>query len=90
MKHLYMEYSEDAGIPKRVVSRACFTRNHHYIAMGTGIHGVLVSAHIIGGVVHTKDLGRVDAVSYYPYCALVTVGKDLFISIEVSIEKPAQ
>ena len=57
MHDLGMENTKDTSIPVWVSIWTSFLGNNHDIAMCSRIHGVLVTAYVISGVVYSQNLG---------------------------------
>ena len=78
-------------IPERMGSRFLLRRNNHHIRMCARIHGVLITAHVIGGVIDTENLGGVDMIIEDMNCVSFFIGKfNVIITLKIMTQHSAK
>lgn len=85
-----VEDPENARIPERMGVRTSLGRYDHNIVVGARINDILISAHIVGGIVDTQSFCSKNPVILDSDGRPVVIGELRFVTIELIVEQPSE
>jgi len=89
--YIGVEYANNGSIPKRVGVWSNFWRGHHNERVGARVNSVIITAHVIGGVINSGGSSSENGAVEDADGVTVIIGERFVgVSIELSTKSPTK